>query len=121
MKIYVSHPIAGISESQRALIQAIATTHVVEKMHGEPILPLKIGPACGVQPDPPNTWCGIEGRHIGDDPHSVQCYMRGDIAEMLTCDAVLVMPGWQQSAGCRDEVNVAAMCGVPVYFYGDHS
>lgn len=38
---------------------------------------------------------------------------------MRRCDAVLVCPGWQNSAGTRGEIEEAARLGIPV-FYAEH-
>lgn len=40
--------------------------------------------------------------------------MRHCIQTMLACDEVAVLPGWQRSAGAREEVRVARLCGIPV-------
>lgn len=41
-------------------------------------------------------------------------YMRLDLPEVLRCDAVAVLPGWQDSQGARLEVHVATECGLPI-------
>lgn len=122
MKIYISHPIAGMTEQQKAASEDAGTYYAKYILSGDPVHPRKIPPYCTIggqvrQEVLDATGCTIPGKVLPGDTHSVQCYMRGDIAEMLACDAILVMPGWQASAGCRDEVNVAAMCGIPVHFY----
>lgn len=125
-RIYVSHPIAGLSEEAKKELEERGKSFVrlLISDFARPaiaVLPRTIAPACGVERAAhtgPNQ-CTIPGRFIPGDVHSVQCYMRGDIAELLRCDGILMMTGWQQSAGCRDELNVAGMCGVPVFMYGD--
>lgn len=42
-------------------------------------------------------------------------YMRHDIALILQCDAIVVLPGWENSEGCLVELAVAAAIGVPAY------
>ena len=41
-------------------------------------------------------------------------YMRLDLAQMLTCDGVATLPGWQSSRGASLEVHVAHRLGLPV-------
>lgn len=54
--------------------------------------------------------------HIG--AHSYPCHIRGDLIGMLTeCDHIWMLPGWQGSEGCRNEVQVAAICAMPVFFF----
>lgn len=118
MRIYISHPIAGKTEEQKLESERAGAYYAERVLNGSPVLPRQIPPYCGSTSNPGYPIpCTIPGKVIPGDDHSVQCYMRGDIAEMLTCDAILVMPGWQASAGCRDEVNVAAMCGLPIHFF----
>jgi len=35
---------------------------------------------------------------------------------LLRCDAVLVLPNWQQSEGTKKEIEVAEKYGIPVYY-----
>lgn len=118
MRIYISHPIAGKTEKEKCDSEDQGVNYAQFKLNMYPVLPRGIAAACDSgYGDQSNGGCGIPGRTIPGDDHTVQCYMRGDILELLTCDAILMMPGWEQSSGCRDEINVAAMCGIPVYFY----
>lgn len=61
------------------------------------------------------------GRHLpGNEgkPHTECCYFRGDLLEMLDkADAVTFLPGWEMSVGARLEHMVAAMCGLPIYYW----
>lgn len=43
-------------------------------------------------------------------------YMRKDIEMLLTCDAILMMDGWNRSAGCKTELDVAVAIGIDVWF-----
>ena len=40
--------------------------------------------------------------------------LRVDLAALLECDGVAVLPDWEASAGARLEVQVANSCGIPV-------
>lgn len=44
-------------------------------------------------------------------------YMRKDISDLLTVDEVFVLPGWENSPGCRVELAVAYALGLPVIPY----
>lgn len=50
------------------------------------------------------------GREHGD-----ACYLRNDFQELLTCDAILLMPGWIGSYGCREEFGIAAASGLACF------
>lgn len=44
-------------------------------------------------------------------------WYRATLALMLKCDAVLTVPGWEESAGATEEVRVAVAQGIPVFHY----
>lgn len=41
-------------------------------------------------------------------------YIRRDLAEMLTCDTIALLPGWHTSRGATLELYVAAQIGMDV-------
>lgn len=43
--------------------------------------------------------------------------MKDDIRELLECDGVALLPGWQESSGARVEKAVADECGIVVAEY----
>lgn len=49
----------------------------------------------------------------GAAPDSV--WLKGDIAIMLRCHAVLMTPDWERSSGARHERDVALERGLPVF------
>lgn len=49
-----------------------------------------------------------------DEAQPIEYYMRHDLPPVIASDAIAVLPGWQQSVGARNEVQVARMCGLPV-------
>jgi nucleoside 2-deoxyribosyltransferase len=42
-------------------------------------------------------------------------FLRGDLAILERCDALLTLDAWQQSRGARDEVTHAVARGIPVF------
>ena len=44
-----------------------------------------------------------------------ESYLRRYLARLVKCDGVVVLPGWQRSAGAALEVDVATRLGMPVY------
>jgi hypothetical protein len=44
---------------------------------------------------------------------------RRDTREMLTCDSIYLLPGWQLSPGATDERKVAMMHDLEVFYPGD--
>lgn len=51
---------------------------------------------------------------------AAECF-QWDIAAVLWSDAVIVLPGWQESAGAMLETQVAAATGTPVLVWPDFS
>ena len=50
----------------------------------------------------------------GDTSNSWEYYMKKDIAMMVGCDAVVVLPGWEKSRGANIEVNLARQLKIRV-------
>ncbi len=43
--------------------------------------------------------------------------MRVDLVALLTCDVIVLLPGWQQSRGAQLEKTVAEAIGLSVVYY----
>jgi nucleoside 2-deoxyribosyltransferase len=52
---------------------------------------------------------------VSDDGASWDECMKLDIAEMLRCDAVMALSGWQKSTGATLEIMIARKLGIPVF------
>ena len=48
--------------------------------------------------------------------HTWACWMRADIRELVGCQAVYALGGWQSSRGASIEVGLADSLGIPVYY-----
>ena len=46
-------------------------------------------------------------------------YMKEDTIELLKCDAIFMIWGWQEAGGAKFEHDVAKMCGIET-MYGAH-
>jgi hypothetical protein len=60
--------------------------------------------------------CPPGERHTaGAGSHPYPCWVRASLRAMLTADAVLMLPGWQQSKGARREHAIAEWCEMPIH------
>lgn len=57
---------------------------------------------------------GYEVENPAENPpqDSWSAYMKQSCAQMLTCDAIAVLPNWSLSKGARIEVQLAFQCGM---------
>lgn len=90
-RIYIAGPMTGLPEFNYPAFNAEAKRlralgYEVENPAENP------APAC-------KTWAG---------------YMRKALPQMLSCDAVALLPGWQSSKGARLEITVARELGMRV-------
>lgn len=89
--IYVAGPMTGLAEfNYPAFRSAAAQLHE----HGYEVE----DPSTNVNPTP-------------DDYHG---WLRAGLAQLIRCDGVALLEGWEASGGARLEVNVAATLGMRV-------
>lgn len=106
MKIYISGPISNYDEGNLPAFRS-AADFVASRGH-DPVVPHDISPWLHDGECPTAYTHGID--------HSAACYLRGDLIEMLSCDALYMLKGWQASVGAMLEHHVAAFCGIQIYY-----
>lgn len=102
MKIYLAGPMSGIKDHNYPAFHA-ATKRLRELGH-QVINPAEVNPdtACLQGETPEDLWR--------------RC-MRRDIPELLTCNTIVVLPGWIKSRGARLEVAIAIAMGFTIIDY----
>ncbi|WP_283148978.1 DUF4406 domain-containing protein [Silvimonas soli] len=88
-RIYVAGPMTGLADLNFPAFHAEATR--LRSLGYVAINPAEINP------DPADAW--------------TDC-MRADIAQLVTCDAIALLPGWQHSRGASLERYIAASLGL---------
>lgn len=110
LKAYISGPIAGIRDANISEFNDAAS--LVKAAGVEALIPHDIVPDhLGA--------CPQDTIRSGQGGHSWACHLRYDLAAMLECDAVVMLPGWERSHGARIEHTVAAAVGIPIHYLGD--
>lgn len=119
MKVYISGPISakieGTTAEQRKERFMLCEQWILLHTRMEPINPLKVQ-AC------PDHSCGgaannlIQGVDDAHPDHSWECWMRHDIKALLDCQAIVLLPGWDQSPGATMECDIARTLGMIPYF-----
>jgi nucleoside 2-deoxyribosyltransferase len=91
MKVYLSGPMTGLPDSNFPAFRRYAARLRAEGF--EVISPAEL--------------------HVGDGgPLTWEQYLRKDLRELLTCDAIALMPGWENSRGANLEAHVARALGM---------
>lgn len=113
-KVYVAGPMAGHLDKNKASFQF--ARDMLENLHGLP--EASISNPWEVPPyEHESEQCPNGQRKVSEfDKHSAGCYYRTDLFEMLQCQAVVFLPGWENSVGSRLEMQVATACGIVVKF-----
>lgn len=93
MKIYIAGGMSGLPDLNFPAFHAAARALRAE---GHDV----VNPA-EINPDPKADW--------------LDC-MRADIRELVTCDAIYLLPGWEKSRGARLEAKLAEGLGFRMIF-----
>lgn len=110
MKVYMSGPINSpvpsgrVAEDHKAAFKALREWLLYRMPDWDTVNPCELGTTCL---DP---YCGPF------DGHDWNCWLKADLRAMLECDAILMLPEWEHSAGALLEKNVAMAVGMEPYF-----
>ena len=103
LRVYIAGPIKGMPNGNREAFAAAATE--LKALGFAPVNPWEIPPG-----DHPGQQC--IGEPVDGAAHHYGCYLRADIVELLACDAITMLPGWDLSKGASTEHHVAASIGL---------
>jgi len=110
VKIYIAGPMSGVEDFNFPLF--FETEKALKELGYEVINPahndgenLEEALASAGTPDKPNNSWGY--------------YMRRDLPNVLSVDALCVLPNWRKSKGASLEVHVAEALGLPIYVLQD--
>lgn len=95
--IYISGPISGVTDLNRS-----AFYKAQEELN-----------ALGFEVRNPHEFC----RHIKSDNPSDPAYYKMGFAELTLCTDILLLPGWQYSAGAQLESKAAVLFGMNVHYF----
>lgn len=90
-RIYIAGPITGMPELNYPAFHAEARR--LRDLGYDAVSPIELNHA------PNATW------------HQ---FMRHDLRALLTCDAMALLEGWQNSAGANGEIHVARLAGIEI-------
>jgi len=110
-RVYLAGPMAGIPEDNFPLFQHAQA--ILESLGAEVVNPAGIRPRGHKGPCPPGPQ--------GNSAHTGPCHLREDIRELVRCDLIVLLPGWEASVGARLEMIVATQCALGVLFYDTHN
>jgi hypothetical protein len=105
-RIYLCGPITGLPLDNRpAFDKAVADVTIKFKETYQQVEVI----------NPHVTCADIVRQHKGTPKHLWEKCMKADITEMLKCDMVVLLPGWQNSRGATLERTIAMNLGIPVW------
>lgn len=108
MRIYISGGIAGFEVEERKQEFRAAASWALSNGH-YPVNPFDCLPEQHPEKPCPKGYAQGEG-------HTSACHLRADLQALLRCDAILMLEGWELSRGARLEHNVAADCGLQIFY-----
>ena len=103
-RIYVAGPMRGYDSYNYPLFYAVA-----EELRG--------AGAFVVNPAEVSELVGTADE-IDSTPAILAHLMEADVSFLKTCDAVVLLPGWEWSEGARDELRAALSLGIRVFQWG---
>ena len=106
-RCYIAGPIAGVPDFRERFAAAVPA---VEALGYEVVNPCDIPPVDHEGECPP----GYDPGGDASGHTSSACFMRADLRALLDCDAIYLLPGWQESRGATVERSVAVDCGMTI-------
>ena len=99
--IYISGPMSGVAEFNFPLFQHVADAlrargHAVVSPHEK-------------------------GGEVESGDVAWDRYLRADIAAMMTCKQIVLLPGWPKSRGAKLELSIALGLGFDVFYWQDNT
>jgi hypothetical protein len=91
MKVYISGPMSGLPDLNFPAFNAEA-----ERLRA---LGYDVVNPAELNPDPTKPW---------------HACMRVDIAALMSCDVIAMLPGWERSKGAKAELQAAGLVDIPV-------
>ena len=111
-RVYLCGPMAGKPLLNKAMFDEVA--EFVKSKGRVPVNPHDIPPY-----EHPGKDCEVVYGYKTPEGHDGGCYLRADIAVMVTCDRIIRLPGWEESKGATIEVEVATRLGIPMEDYAE--
>ena len=105
--IYICGPMAGYPDLNRAAFDEAAA--LIEARGDRPLVPHDVGVREHAGPCP-----AVYDTPAAQGDHDGGCYLRADLAFMVHCDSLYVLPGWSRSRGAQIEVLLARLLRIPI-------
>ena len=105
-RIYIAGPMRGLAD-----LNYPTFNHAARKLRGmgwHVENPAEIGEGLGTP------------EKINSDPALLAAVMAADIHALETCDAIFLLPGWQDSIGARKELRVVLDNNKPIFLAPDY-
>lgn len=99
-RVYLSGPMTGLPELNRENFERAAKS--LRSQGFEVVNPHDIRPAVGPDATVDEAW---------------KAALRADLAAMMTCDAVVLLPGWEKCSGANLELHVAHRVGLEIWSF----
>lgn len=113
-RVYIAGPVAD-TDNHEAIFASVA--NAISTQGHVAINPLDIAPLSHPSLGCPDGYSpGTQSEHT-----SSACFMRTDLISLLTCDSIMMLPGWETSRGATVEKSVAEACGMPVHYWVEES
>lgn len=118
MRVYLAGPIhSPIEGVDKEDLKERFYTAVEWLKHNRPewevVNPLDCAPGCEYEGAEP---CQDRSGLPSGAGHSWECWMKGDLRHMLTCDAIVLLPHWEKSSGASLEAEIAKKVHMKPYF-----